>query len=875
MWILETPDAPAARFKHERFYLPPGRTVTFGRHSACLIYIHSEVDKTVSRVNTELCVAEPVEGTSKQLDVRSKVTITDKSKFGTIVNGDVFKQKEHAVCHVTESENLITCGKFDLEFRLYWQPMIFCIVKGSMKPEDEAELLRKCDKLDIKATHAFTDKTTHLVCKAVSTPKGLQALIKGIPVVSPAYISAIYDAREAMKVNMSNMPDPCSSDFYPEERAGGHSPQDCLPKQYNSAEAKSRAAIFRGLEFIFTCKDTFQKLSPVFLQGEGKCVLYDGPVKLESLAAYVQDFKKPVWVSPKDDETARVVLETSQRTCTEHILPSDVLDLILSDGSHAVFRAGKATTIMEPILSSPLEIFSSGAPAPPTMPASSQLQPPASSQAIPAAIETGGDDSPPPAKKRIRTNAFQQSAGSYKPKQAGESQSSFGFPVLKPRVVASAASQALVMPTLSRVDSSQQTKAAAFMTPRKRTLDDFWSQSRPSAISGTTNADGSPQRPPPKGQRLYEPTEEIEEAEEEAPIYAPAAKAFLQKRAAQRKEASTPEEPSEPADPPEATQVASQRKRKQVMPDITEEEVARSLETQREKTDQAAAQEAASNDEDEEVLPAPVTAFQVPATTSVPASTPMAHRGFWDPKWDGRPNYKLFRPKGEILSGDALRNYANTNVDILLVKADARQDAPGMRDLEWLEREERHYEEQEEEEEQTVSHTQKRNAFSAAPKRKDPLAFNFDFGESDMQRDEASDDDSGPARAQNDELFLADSDDEVQPRQSQLKRHEVIPESEDDEVQMLESIDDFVMDTATVRGTETQRRSTASTPQPAAKARKSGASIAASSSSSKRGMRASARVSPAVAKYKGPQLVQESIELSSDDEPADKLKFRF
>ncbi|ORY87850.1 hypothetical protein BCR37DRAFT_411475 [Protomyces lactucae-debilis] len=866
MWILEIPESSALKFKFKQLLLPPGSRYTLGRSSEC--FLGGEVDKTVSRANTEIVVAEAIPGSHEQSNARSQVTLMDKSKFGTFVNGIRYKSTDNNAIYVlTQESNTIQLGKFEFDIKILWQPMVVCIVKGAVKP-DEAELLRKCDALNIKASHSITHKTSHVICKTVNTPRGLQALIKGLPIVSPDFITAVYDAQDALRKDMSNMPDARDSKFYPTERPGKHDPEVCLPRPLGSDEAKARSTVFEGLEFIFACNHTYSKIAPVIEEGRGKCLLYEGTLTTQDLATFALKCKKPVWVIPKEDDAATLVLEVARRTCTEHIFHGDLLDIILSNGTHNVFRASQATGLMEPIPSSQLGVPSSAMPPLPNMPGSSQM--PLSSQMAPPPLtrEASVEVVSPPAAKRIRVNAFERMAAMKQTSATTTKRSSAtGIHIPKPRAAATPASQSLVMPSLSRVPSSQPPQDS-YKTPAKQsTISSFFSRARGSTRKEPTNSRQESQM----SQRILAPTEEIEEVEEEAPVYAPAAREFAKKRAAQAAELSIGKGVAAEATSPEALPLTTTvRKRKEPVAQITEDEVMRELETQKEQIDHKATEEAqeAAMDVDEEWTgpAAPLTTFQVKSVAPA-IQTTVSNRGHWDPRWEGRPNFKLFRPKGDVEAGDVLEgHYGGLGYTVLLVKDTAKQDLVGMRDLDWLERETR----EDEPAEQVAVQRNKRSAIGVG-RRADPLAFAFDFdGAETNSNDYAESDEDEPAT--NGRLFIADSDDEVQPDCTRSNRKSKQVSDSEDDVEMVDDDDDFP-DTATVRATPAtvksrQGRSTASASQSFATAK--------SRASNTRPTRASVRTSPA--SRKSQTQAQESIVLSSDDdddEPADKLKFRF
>lgn len=136
-----------------------------------------------------------------------------------------------------------------------------------------------------------TNHTTHVVSRKRNTAKGLQALLCGSYIVSELFLDAIVDAAVPPDGVDSHSPSPLEDDFrrnWPDALAYLPAPGG-EPVQHDDSIYKpdlSRAGIFEGYTFIFYDRTQFSNLLAPITQGGGKALME--PVKSGETA--VDDF---------------------------------------------------------------------------------------------------------------------------------------------------------------------------------------------------------------------------------------------------------------------------------------------------------------------------------------------------------------------------------------------------------------------------------------------------------------------------------------------------------------------------------------------------------------------------------------------------------
>ncbi|KAJ9620712.1 hypothetical protein H2204_012198 [Knufia peltigerae] len=276
MWILES---NGDFLQGKRMWLKPGQKYLFGRvrKDGVLFAIDH---KTVSRRHFVIEVDDVADGDAGNLHARTKIRIIDQgSKSGTSVNGD--QPIKGTSKELKQEENSVRPGTFPQEIIIKWQPCVltFSLLKKEIKSGVLKTKQAKVQNLDIKATSDFLPgHTTYVIASKRNTAKGLQALVTGKHVVTESYIDALEYAATPQNISQEENLSPLESDF----DTAWPDPKDYLPPPgkeptIRPAEAyqpdHSRATIFAGYTFVFLDQTQFDTLLPVITSGHGKAIL--------------------------------------------------------------------------------------------------------------------------------------------------------------------------------------------------------------------------------------------------------------------------------------------------------------------------------------------------------------------------------------------------------------------------------------------------------------------------------------------------------------------------------------------------------------------------------------------------------------------------
>ena len=260
-------------------WLKPGQKYLFGRVKR--EGVRFAIDhKTVSRKHFIIHVGPIKNGDVSQVLARTKIRIEDQnSKTGTSVNGELIK---NSAKELKSEENSVRPGTCPHELIIRWQPCVLTF--NLLKKEVKSGLLRvkqaRVEAFDIKATSDFiSEHTTHVVANKRNTAKGLQALITGKYIVSESYIDALEYATTPTHLSQEENLSPLELDF----DTAWPNPDDHLPppgKEPTSRPVESyrpdpsRSNVFEGYTFVFGDQNQYDNLLPVVTSGHGKAILF-------------------------------------------------------------------------------------------------------------------------------------------------------------------------------------------------------------------------------------------------------------------------------------------------------------------------------------------------------------------------------------------------------------------------------------------------------------------------------------------------------------------------------------------------------------------------------------------------------------------------
>ncbi|EME88078.1 uncharacterized protein MYCFIDRAFT_75913 [Pseudocercospora fijiensis CIRAD86] len=296
MWLVSCDD-DGDWLRGKRVWLRPGATYLFGRTTGNakgpdgeqIAYINHNA---VSRKHLLVHIGHVAPGASARVDVRSSVTLTDASKSGTDINGASLVGQSMTL---DGTDFRITLGKSPVKLRLQWHPVVLTFTGGLSKAANKAdgtalaEARQKLEALDVKlVTEYIANQTTHVVTKKRNTAIALRAFLERKWVVAYSYVDALaavaekddleqdYDGKWPQEaehiVPAGSEPDPC--------------PDDTLRPR------PERATMFEGYSFVTLEDGQYSTLSPVIAAGGGKIFHYEYNAGKTATQEFIDYLKK-------------------------------------------------------------------------------------------------------------------------------------------------------------------------------------------------------------------------------------------------------------------------------------------------------------------------------------------------------------------------------------------------------------------------------------------------------------------------------------------------------------------------------------------------------------------------------------------------------
>ncbi|KAL5600946.1 hypothetical protein BROUX41_005780 [Berkeleyomyces rouxiae] len=269
MWVLES---SGQTFQGRQRWLRPGRRYVFGRTSNDVNEIVVS-HKTVSRKHLAISVAAVAEGAAQNLSSRSAVVLEDLgSSKGTTLDGTALKGSGE----VSGERAEFKLGFNPEVFRLYWVPvvLVYSFAAKSSQVDMLTDLRSQLEQLDIKFLADYHAHATHVVTKKRNTPKGLQALINGKYIVTNAFVDTVVAAAvdeggiSALEQDyLAHWPQPKA--FVPPK---GNESIDRPPEAF--LPDAERQDVFKGYTFVFYDEAQHKNLLAPITNGKGKAMLY-------------------------------------------------------------------------------------------------------------------------------------------------------------------------------------------------------------------------------------------------------------------------------------------------------------------------------------------------------------------------------------------------------------------------------------------------------------------------------------------------------------------------------------------------------------------------------------------------------------------------
>jgi hypothetical protein len=288
MWLLSCDgQGENSIFGGKTLWLRPGSKHLLGRTSAKTAgpervqYINH---KSVSRKHLLLSVSDVQPGDSTRLSTRTVITATDASKTGTFINGEKLNGAERTLDGQKYSVKL---GSWENAFQLEWRPVVlgFSGISRSAQTKGTA-LVSEREKLEsagIKlSTEYISNLTTHVVAQKRNTAMGLEGLVQGRWLVEPSFVDALASAckpKDGVNDGEPNV-SPLEEDFeryWPNEMnhviSAGNEP---IPRPDDWMKPDpARSAVFENFTFLFLSPKQHGLLLPAISSGGGKAVAFN------------------------------------------------------------------------------------------------------------------------------------------------------------------------------------------------------------------------------------------------------------------------------------------------------------------------------------------------------------------------------------------------------------------------------------------------------------------------------------------------------------------------------------------------------------------------------------------------------------------------
>ncbi|KAK4547147.1 hypothetical protein LTR36_001368 [Oleoguttula mirabilis] len=319
MWTLS---CDGELFGGKRLWLRPGTTHLLGRTTGRpqsgerIRYIEH---KSVSRKHLIIRVGGVDAGDATRLHKRTSISLEDGSKVGTTLNDERIITTTKTL-DGSKREYVIKLGHYEPLFHLVWQPVTLTFTSVGKKGKGDALAAQKqlLQGTDVKLnTEYVSNETTHVVGKKRNQPFALQALLQARWVVTYAWVDALGAAvrRDDADGNGDAKASALEEDFdghWPKEEdyivpAGGE-PQP-RPDQLMTPKPE-RAEVFQDFIFIFLTQSQFDSLMPIITTGGGKALLWEvttGESKVQELAEYVREV-----AGEKDNSDFRLSQQTGR-----------------------------------------------------------------------------------------------------------------------------------------------------------------------------------------------------------------------------------------------------------------------------------------------------------------------------------------------------------------------------------------------------------------------------------------------------------------------------------------------------------------------------------------------------------------------------------
>ncbi|TKA72443.1 hypothetical protein B0A55_08001 [Friedmanniomyces simplex] len=316
MWLLSS-DGDVMDGKRQ--WLRPGTTHFQGRSSGRIDgkKVRFIDHKSVSRKHLIITVGEVEGDDATKLHKRPTVTLQDNSKTGTNLNGERFNKTSKTL---EGKENKIKLGHYEQTFVITWQPVVLTFVNLGKKGKGDALEAQKQQLVgtDVKGlTEYVSNETTHVVAKKRNIAVALQALVQGRRLVAYDWVEALaaatkQEGRDSFgDLNESLLEVDFDAHWPKEDESVPPTSNEPVPRPAEYLKPNlERMEVFTDFVFIFLSQGKYDDLMPVVTSGGGKALLWDvkvGESSGDDLVSYVKEV-----AGKKDDEQFRLSQQTGR-----------------------------------------------------------------------------------------------------------------------------------------------------------------------------------------------------------------------------------------------------------------------------------------------------------------------------------------------------------------------------------------------------------------------------------------------------------------------------------------------------------------------------------------------------------------------------------
>lgn len=686
MWILES---EGDLFQGRRMWLKPGKNYLFGRVKRDGVSYALD-HKTISRKHFTISVDDVKAGDSARIHARTKVVITDlKSKHGTYIDGRLLQDGSR---DLSLERHSIRPGTFPSELVIRWTPcnLAFQLNKKELKAGALKAKTERLESLDVKVSADYiSDTTTHVVASKRNTVKGLQALIQGRYLVGDSFIDALVYAATPADLGEEENLSPLEQDFekaWPLEMDNLAPPGKEPTERPDSAYTPDpkRVSIFEDYQFVFLDRAQHEILLPAITTGQGKALCFDlrtDSTTADELIQYMRNAAGRKAFGNKDEDSPKggaVMVRCAGHKDQEEWTALLINEVALKLDQRAIDQA----EFIDAILATDASLLKQSVPFASTM--DGRRPPPAT------LVESSASIQFPPKRQLPLANHAQPS----QEVQVRSSRAAGQGPKQSETALASESTQKILSSAPERASQSQATSVQE--PPRKKprlrhitgnrfkhfddefdvnaipsyTQEDFPEgvQSQNASVTGyrEQSIDNSIKEEPtstPKHPRSHErhPDEHDDSEEDLMEDMFPAAAAMKRQRAGL---------PATKSFIPPSSIVKLKRKEMEI--DVREAARAqRRAEEEAAKKEREAVEEELAH-EDHSGKPANLVKIELmPLRTKLPAtatrrSADASER--WDPKWNGRKNFKAFRRAGQANGPEPRRRLQKVVVPLIEAK---------------------------------------------------------------------------------------------------------------------------------------------------------------------------------------------------------------